>query len=320
MKILETLGKILTSAPMICDHLGYAHPNYALSFREFGEPHELPHCGGWILERGIAGTPYKDGIGCYPLFACRDWTKLHRDLEEISSDVISVALVTDPFSGVAPTYLEQCFDIVKPFKTHYISDLRNTPESFIHKDHLYKSRKALKVLDVEICSQPISYLNEWIKLYDELIRRHKIKGFASFSSKCFEIQLSMPGMVMFLGRLKGEIVGATLILVVDQVAHFHLAAFTGEGYQTRASYGLHRIAIDFLFNRGIRYLNHGGVAGLNEKTGDGLAQFKRCWSNLRTTVYFCGRVFDRQKYESICEQNQIGRGEYFPAYRAGEIL
>ena len=75
------------------DLMGYAHPKYAFSLREFGEPRELPHCGGWILERKIPGTSYKDGMGCYPLFVCRDWTRLHEDLKEIESEIFKFSVI-----------------------------------------------------------------------------------------------------------------------------------------------------------------------------------------------------------------------------------
>jgi hypothetical protein len=87
--------------------LGYTDPRYALSLQEFGEPLELPRCGGWILVRSIPGTPYKDAMSCYPLFACRDWTKLHEDLEQVGEDLVSLTLVNDPFSVVMPEYLEK---------------------------------------------------------------------------------------------------------------------------------------------------------------------------------------------------------------------
>jgi hypothetical protein len=48
---------------------GYAHPSYAKSFSEFATPVELPHCGGWALERTIAGSGLRDAMGCYPIFA-----------------------------------------------------------------------------------------------------------------------------------------------------------------------------------------------------------------------------------------------------------
>jgi hypothetical protein len=76
---------------------GYLHPGYAASLAEFGTPRLLPRSEGWILERQIPGSPYSDGMGCYPLFACQDWSQLHADLESIGSELVSLALVTDPF-------------------------------------------------------------------------------------------------------------------------------------------------------------------------------------------------------------------------------
>ncbi len=40
------------------------------------------------------------------------------------------------------------------------------------------------------------------------------------------IQHNIPGMVMFLGRREGEIIGATLVLIHDQVAYIHLSTNT----------------------------------------------------------------------------------------------
>lgn len=295
--------------------MGYAHPLYASSLREFGEPRELPRCGGWILVRPIPGTPYKDAMGCYPLFACRDWRKLHEDMEQIGSDLVSLALVPDPLLGVDPGYLEQHFDLVKPFKTHYMVDLSQPLEKFVGKTHRKNACKALKAMDVEICSQPIQYLDDWVRLYDNLIKKHDIKGINAFSPRCFEAQLNMPGMTAFIGRMEGEIVGATLVLRRDQVAYFHLSAYTLEGYKIRASYGTHWKALVCGYEQGIRYFNLGGIAGTKEDPKNGLAEFKRGWSNDQRIVYFCGRVFDRKKYESLCQR----RYGYFPGYRRGEL-
>jgi hypothetical protein len=297
--------------------MSYSHPLYAQSLREFGEPRELPRCGGWILVRKIPGTPYEDAMGPYPLFSCHDWTKLHEDLDKIGSDIISLSLVVDPFLGVSPSYLERCFDIVKPFKTHYTVDLGRQLTSFVAKRHRKHAYKSLETMNVEVCRQPAQYLDDWIRLYDNLICRHNIKGMNTFSPKCFEIQLNMPGMVMFLGRWEGEIVGAMLIYIQDEAAHIHLSAFTNEGYKIRASYGIHWKALLYLNEQGVRYVDVGGVAGIEEDPLDGLAIFKRGWSNDRRMVYFCGRVFDQQKYDSICRQVQVDNVDYFPAYRSG---
>ena len=66
---------------------GYAHPAYAHSLAEFGSPRPLPRSGGWLLERPIPGSPYRDAMGCYPLFAAQDWSRLYSDLDEISGGI-----------------------------------------------------------------------------------------------------------------------------------------------------------------------------------------------------------------------------------------
>ena len=306
-------------AKLSTDLVGYAHPNYALSLQEFGEPRELPRCGGWILVRPIPGTPYKDAIGCYPLFACRDWTKLHEDLEHVGSDLVSLVLVTDSFAEVTQAYLGQCFDIVKPFKTHYVSDFIDPQEVFVSKGHRVNARTSLKKVDIEICLQPVKYLDDWITLYDNLISRHRIKGISAFSSECFKFQLTLPGMLMALGRHDDEVLGATLFLTCGQISYTHLTAHSITGYKTRVSYAIRWKINEYLYENGIRYLDNGGGAGNADDPQDGLAQFKRGWSNDKRLVYLCGRIFDRQKYESICQQKQTTNVNYFPAYRVDEF-
>jgi hypothetical protein len=299
--------------------MSYNHPLYAQSLREFGEPRELPRCGGWILARKIPGTPYTDAMGPYPLFSCHDWTKLHEDLDKIGSDLISLSLVINSFSGVALAQLEGCFDIVKLFKTHYIVDLSYPLESFVNKVHQYRARRSLKGMEVEVCLEPIQYLDEWVKLYNNLIKRHNIKGIQVFSPKSFEIQLRLPGMIMIVGKHEGAVLGAHLVMVQDDTAYGHLAAFSPEGYKIKASYGIYWMALKYLGDQGIQLYDMGGGAGMTENTEDGLSKFKKGWSNDRRMVYFCGRVFDRQKYDSVCQRSQVVKADYFPTYRVGEF-
>jgi len=295
--------------------LGYAHPRYAESLCEFGELRNLPRCGGWILARPIPGTSYKDAIGCYPLFACLDWNKLHEDLDHLGSDLVSLALVADPFSGATQTDLERCFDLVKPFKTHYVTDLTYPLESLLKGAYRYTVNKSLRDMDVEVSRQPAAYLDDWMRLYDNLISRHNIKGINAFSYKCFEAQMNMPGMVMVAGRSEGEIVGASLVLIRDQVAYGHLIAFSSRGYQIDAAYGITWKTLLFLREQGVRYYDSGGTAGIKDDPRSGLAKFKKIWSNSQRTAYLCGRVLDREKYETLCQRNQIINDDYFPAYR-----
>ena len=298
--------------------LGYADPNYAYSLSEFGAPKRLSQCGGWILEKAITGTTFSDAMGCYPLFTCLDWSKIHEDFKILEKTLVSLTIVTDPLANFSLEYLQKNFDLVKPFKTHFIADLSYPLESFVEKNHRYYARKSLKAIEIEICPQPLAYLEDWIALYNNLINRHNIKGINAFSRKCFEIQLAIPGMIIAIGRYDGKIIGANLVLLHDNVAHTHLSAYTDEGYQTRASYGIRWNLLVYLHDNGIRYVHLGGMAGTKEDPSDGLMQFKKGWSNERRTAYLCGHIFDQNKYDYICKEKNISNVNYFPAYRFGE--
>lgn len=300
--------------------VGYSHPQYAASWREFGEPYELPLCGGWILVRDIAGFPYQDAMGCYPIFACNEWSQLHKDLETLERELVSLALVTDPFGAYDEAYLHQCFpNVTKQFKEHFVVDLDLPPEKVVSKHHRYYARKALQNVQVEICHEPYEYLDEWIALYDHLVARHDIEGIQAFSRTAFERQLQIPGIVMFRALTAGTTVGAHLWFVQGDVAHSHLAAFNSSGYDLMASYALYWRAIDY-FSDTMRWLNLGAGAGVQANSTDGLSRFKRGWASNTRTAYFCGRIFDERKYIEIAQARGVDeKAGYFPAYRQGEF-
>lgn len=255
---------------MMTDLMGYAHPNYALSLQEFGEPRELPRCGGWILVRPIPNTPYKDAMGCYPIFACWDWSRLHEDLEEVGADLVSLVLVTDPFAAVWLDYLERHFQIAKSFKSHYVVDLTYEREQFVGKHHRYYARKSLREMKVEICEKSVRYLDEWCRLYDELIRRYQISGIRAFSKVSFSQQLQIPGNILLVGKLCEQIIGGHIIVIQGDVSFSHLAALSDAGYKCYASYGLCWESMGYLKEHGVRYFDLGAAAGIEGDVRDGL--------------------------------------------------
>jgi hypothetical protein len=54
---------------------------------------EIPNAGAW------------DGMGCHPLFVCRDWAELRADLDGLASFLVSITVVTDPFGIEDPSRL-----------------------------------------------------------------------------------------------------------------------------------------------------------------------------------------------------------------------
>ncbi len=300
---------------------GYLHAHYAQSLADFGEPCELPHSGGGILKRKVPNSPYYDAMGCYPLFCCKDWARLPKDLDQLEDDFVSLALVTDPFGGYDLKLLHHCFkNVVIPFKEHFVVDLSRPPLSFISNHHRRNAKKALKNVQFEKCDAPFLWLDDWVNLYDNLIRRHRISGIQAFSKKAFARQLRVPGLIMFRALHHKTTVGMLLWYIQGNTGYYHLGAFSDLGYQLGVSFALFWEAIAYFAKRNLRWLNLGAGAGITGNGEGGLTRFKRGWSNSTRLTYFCGRIFNRQKYEELLVINQISSTDYFPAYRVGEFV
>jgi len=301
---------------------GYLHADYARSLSEFGTPRKLTRSGGWILERQIPSSPYRDGMGCYPLFCCQDWSKLHVDLNDFRDVLITLSLVTDPFGDFDLEYLNKFFDLVIPFKRHYIADLSMPTNKFVHKKWRQNARKAKKQgVYIEKCEEPKKLISEWDSLYKCLIDRHNIKGIRAFSRRSFAKQLNIPGLVMFRALFQNKAIGAMLWYVQEEVAYAHLLALSPLGYELKASYGLYDISFDYFSeDNKVHWLNLGAGAGIKDNGKDGLSRFKKGWSNGTRTAYFCGRIFNKKKYLEIVKSKGSGNTDYFPAYRMGEFV
>jgi len=300
--------------------VGYLHPGYAESLAEFGVPLLLPRCGGWLLKRQIAGFPDFDAMGCYPLFACRDWGAIRDDLDELRDALVSVALVADPFGEHTESLLRACFqDIVLPFKAHFVTDLRCAPDRFIHPHHRRNARKARRDVTVERCAEPARFVDDWRILYANLIRKYSIHGIPAFSRTAFDKQIAVPGLVMLRAVHDGATVGMTLWYAQGEVAYYHLGAYSDRGYELRASFALFDFALDYFAGQGLRWLNLGAGAGTRLSENDGLTRFKAGWATGTRTAYFCGRIFNRARYAEIVRARGVPATDYFPAYRVGEF-
>ncbi len=298
---------------------GYMHPGHAASLAEFGTPRELPRSGGWLLERAIPGTAARDAMGAYPLFACRDWTGLRVDLDDLQGELVSAALVADPFGRHDRALLDECFTTVALFKEHFVADLSEPPEIFVSKHHRQQALKALRNIEVQVCANPSALLEEWVSLYGTLIERHGITGIRAFSRTAFAKQLALPGMVALRAERRGTTVAANLFLVQGQTVYDHLTAVSPEGYECRASYALKWCALQ-CFRGKVRWIDWGGGAGATMDESDGLTVFKQGWAQMTRPAYFCGRILDEAKYRQITQAKNLESSRWFPAYRDGEFV
>ena len=299
---------------------GYFHPAYAASLAEFGVPVALPRSKGWILKRAIPGSTYHDAMGPYPLFSCQEWSQLHVDLEQIGSSLVSLSLVTDPFGAYDLNYLRQCFpDVTIPFKEHFVVDLSRAFDSFIHPHHRRNARKALTEVQINECARPLDFLDDWTALYTTLKEKHGISGIAAFSRTSFAQQLTVPGSVALRAVHGDAIVGMVLWYRQGNGAYYHLGAYSALGYELGASFALFKYSLDYFAQHGLAWLSLGAGAGASPNAESGLTRFKQGWSTGTRTTYFCGRVFNRKKYEEFVLAKALPETNYFPAYRAGEF-
>jgi len=299
---------------------GYIHPGYADSLMEFGTPHSLPLSRGCILKRQIPGTSLHDAMGCYPLFCCKNWAGFYEDIQALGQDrgLVSLSLVADPFGGQQLADLKRCFDVVIPFKEHYVADLQRPLDEIVSKRHSRKVRRALRTVQVNACVQPYELLNEWVELYRNLIDRHGITGIKAFSEEAFIKQLSLPGTYMLRASLDGVTIGAKIYYLQGDVVHCHLGAVSPKGYEVGAFFALDCFALEYFADKA-RWHNLGGGSGFSNECNDGLCRYKRGWATETRTCYFCGKIFDERSYAELISNKVIAPTTYFPAYRKGEF-
>jgi hypothetical protein len=299
----------------------YRLPEYATSLAEFGTPLPLSLCNGWLLKRPILDTPWHDAMGCYPIFGCGDWNHLGDDLDQLTEQLVAVSLVADPFGNHTENLLSRCFDDVRAFKRHFIVDLRQPLRGVVTRHHQKCADRALSRIAVDLCRSPYECLDDWLKLFDGVVKRYDLAGIKAFSRVAFAQQLSLPGVVMFRATLNEDLVAAQLWFVDKTTAYSHLVASNQQGYDSLAAFGLHWFALSCFTDAGLRWADLGGAAGggaVNERH-DGLARFKRGWASGTRIAYFCKRVLNRSRYDAIVKRAGIEETEYFPAYRRGEF-
>ena len=295
---------------------GYLHPDYALSFSEVAVPIVLPHSGGWLLKRSINGSALVDGMGCYPLFCCNDWHALPQDIKSLQSELVSIVLVTDPFGKYSPEQLTSCFDVVTPFKDHFVIEAGRPLEAFITKSHRGHARRALREVHVERCENPLDFMDDWERLFDILADRHSIQGMRHFSRATLERQLSIPGSVVFRAVADRQTIGIDWWYVQGDCAQGHLAAYSPRGYELRASYATKWRVIEY-FSDKVKWINLG--AAPTENSSNGLRDFKRGWSTGTKRAWLCGSVLNPLQYAELMRAQGGNDDRYFPAYRAGEL-
>ena len=297
---------------------GYLHPLYAESFNEISTPLYLPRSKGWLLKRQIPGTSYFDAMGPYPLFFSQNYAALIEDLQALKDQLVSISLVIDPFASIPADAFQNYFDVFKEYKDHYLLDLGLPLNKTLSKNTQKNVRQALRKLEVRQIKAPDINLEEWVRLYDCLIKRHQITGIRAFSRQSFAKQIAIPNTRYFQINHNGSCVGAHLYYIQGNIAYSHLSAFTQQGYDLGAPYAGKWFSINHLQSI-VRWVNYGGGTASKNSEISGLDEFKHRWSSTTGKAYYCGKILNRKIYDTIIESKGAVKKDWFPVYRSGDF-
>lgn len=297
---------------------GYLNPLYVQSFSEIGEPIFLPRSKGWLVKRQIPGTKYFDAMGPYPLFFCERWDQLPNDLEEIRDEILSFSFVIGPFEEFNFEDYKSYFDICRLYKKHYIYDTKIPLETSVNKYSQRDARRALRDVDIDLVVAPQINLDEWVNLYESLVKRHQVTGIRAFSRESFARQIAIPNTHFFRAWHNNELVAGNLYYIQNNVAYGHLLALTEKGYELGASHAIQWVALQHFRNE-VSWVDFGGGTGSSQGNLSGLDKFKMGWSNKIGKSYFCAKILNRKRYAWLVQQSASADDGWFPAYRHGDF-
>lgn len=288
----------------------YASEQYAATLSHVGKPLWIPEWKTCVLERDILGGG-RDAVGCYPLCVLSDDADVLGGVERLRSlGFVSVTITLDDFHR--PDHMRG-FDFVREFKNHFCMH-KGLGHSFEgayvpHQEHRRKIRKAR----IAVETRPIKLadrLDQWCALYDSLIRRHILTGVHAFPRESFKALAEIEGIEAIAGFVGDEMVCCNIWAVHEGRAHSHLVASSEKGYELRAAYAVTDASIRHFADCDV--INLGGSAGNGDKD-DGLAQFKRGFSNATSPAWLCGAILNREAYDLLSAGMAT---DYFPEYRS----
>lgn len=286
---------------------------YAKSLNHWAEPLFIPAWNNWVMVKPIESDLY-DACSPHPISILTPDTDIEAGLSFLKDKgLVSLILVLDDFHRPDLTSLGNYFDVVRPFKTHYIYNPSKGPILY-DKHHRYELRQARKDLRTAPLDLKV-HLSEWMGLYKQLVTHHQLSGLHDFQEAHHKALSNLDGIVAFGAWAGDELVSCHIWAYEQGYAHSHLAASNATGYKTRAAYAVNDEAINFF--KDAKLLNFGGGAGYSQNDADGLSKFKKGFSNQTASAYICGAVLNQDRYTDLINRRSLTeKTDFFPAYRA----
>jgi transposase-like protein len=259
----------------------YCSEPYAHALEEPGAtPLHVPAWGTYVLVREGPREALQ-ATGMRPISPLEPSADMHAGMETLrQAGVTSVSLVAEPLFSPHPSVLEQAFTICRPFREHYFVDLE--AEIHLHKKHrnrLNQARRVCTVEEVRLDEQ----LERWHELYALNVAARQIPQ--PFTRSHFEHLATLPSLRTIAVLMDGEIVGMTLWIGHGDTLYLHDGAADERGFENSATYPAVAHVIETERTR--RYLLLGGSTGIHDDPLEGLAMFRRGFSNGSVFSHLC---------------------------------
>jgi lipid II:glycine glycyltransferase (peptidoglycan interpeptide bridge formation enzyme) len=168
------------------------------------------------------------------------------------------------------------------------------------------------------------YFDDFIRVYQNTMERNHAGRFYLFSREHFHTfkEISGAHASLVVARLRGEVIGATLIIEYGGIVNVHLLGSDERFGALSPSTSLIHEVQKWAQNRGNRFVHLGGGRGRSED--DPLFKFKRKFSK-DTRAFFTGRrIINERVYAALtqsrrCRAAVLGKTideSFFPLYRS----
>ncbi len=287
------------------------------SYAGLGTPIQLPRSGLRLLKRHICSDFY-DLIGLYPYSVSPSVASVQSEADQSylrETGAVSISFVSSPFLGEKIKDLRG-WDVLTPFKEHFVLDLAEDWKQFTSKKTRYlirRSKEHNRIITVQPSTETALAFH---KLYAHTVRRHNISGVQNFSVGSIHAQMKTPGSFVLQSFHEDTCSGFLIGMINQDHANYHLVAIAPEHSNKLTNYALLDAAIVFCASNGVRYFNLGGGAGLTSDASDGLYRFKRRWSDITLKTHLCGKILRPSLYEALTEGHGAASHPFFPQYRS----
>lgn len=158
-------------------------------------------------------------------------------------------------------------------------------------------RKAVK-LNVTVFHDKGKYLDEFIKIYEETMRRNSASVYYYFERAYYEYLLEhmQDNLEVFYAVYENKIIGAAFFFYNQEFMHYHLSGVYTEYRYTAAGNLLLFEAANWACKKGIRLLHLGGGV----ESEDSLFGFKKQFNKNGRLPFYVGRtIYDETGYRKL---------------------